>query len=138
MEDAVDCDQSCNVIRVTFCEFVPHQHHRHATSNADEDKATHVTWFAAQEDDRQQEHKPVLHQRKPKDAFVTEHLSQLFVAHFRQGWEHHDDEADGDGDVRRPTLKVVDQAGRGRNEVPNGNADRHRQKDPERQEAVQE
>ena len=141
LKDAVDGDETGNVVGVAFGQFVPHQHHCDAAGDADQDQAAHVGRFTAQKDDCEQEHQhgadePVLHQREPEDALVAKDLAQLLVADLRQRRKHHDDEADGDRDVRRAGLKAVDEAGRGRNEVTDRDADRHGEEDPERQEAI--
>jgi hypothetical protein len=60
----------------------------------------------------------------------------IFVSHLRQRREHHQDEADRDRNGRGSSLKAVDQAGPGRNEVTDSNPDRHCEKYPKRQEAV--
>ena len=142
LKDAVDGNQPSNVIRVAFRKFIPDQHHCDAAGDADQDQAAHIGGLAPQENYGQEEHqhradKPVLHERQPENALVAEDLAQLFVAHLRQRRKHHDDEADGDRDVCCPGLKAVDEAGRRRNEVADGNAYRHRKKDPERQKSVE-
>jgi hypothetical protein len=67
----------------------------------------------------------VLCEREPKDALIAKHLAELFVTHFCQGRKHHDDEPDSDRNVGCPCLKAIDEARRGRNEMPDSNADRH-------------
>ena len=143
LKDAVDGHESGHIVRVAFRQLVPDQHHRNAASDADQDQATHISRFAAQEDDGQEKHQhraddPVLHLRQAENALVAEDLSKLFVADLRQRRKHHDDEADGDGDIRCAALKAVDEGCRGRNEVADRNADSHREEDPKRQEPVEE
>ena len=117
LKDAVDGDQASDVIRVAFRQFVPDQHHRNAAGDADQDQAAHIGRFAAQEDDGEEKHQhradePVLHQRQTEHALVAEDLAQLLVAHLRQRREHHDDQADGDGNIRRAGLKAIDEGRR--------------------------
>ena len=64
-------------------------------------------------------------------------MSQLFVTYLRQGREHHDNEPDGNWDIRRACLETVDEARRRWNEVSDRDPDRHREKDPEGQEAIE-
>ena len=63
---------------------------------------------------------------------------QFFITHLGQRRIHHDDEADGDGDVGGADLKAVDEGRRGWDEVADGDADSHGEEDPEREIAVQE
>ena len=83
LEDAVECNQASDVVRVAFGEFVPDQHHGDAAGDADEDEAAHVGRCATQEEHREQKHEhrsddPVLHQRQAEDAAVVEDLAAVF------------------------------------------------------------
>ena len=87
-----------------FGQVVPDDDHGDAAGQADHDQADHVLRVAAQEEDRQHEHQdgaddPVLHEREAEDLVVAEDLAQLLVLHLGQGRIHHQDQADGDGDV---------------------------------------
>ena len=143
LEDAVEGDQAGDVVRVSLGQFVPHQHHGDAAGDADQNQAAHVGRFAAQEDEREEEHQdgaddPVLRQRESEHAAVAEDFAEFFVADLCQRRKHHDDEADGDGDVGGAALEAVDEDGDVGHEVSQANADGHGEKDPEREEAVEE
>jgi hypothetical protein len=56
---------------------------------------------------------------------------QFFVAHLGQGRIHHEDQADGDGDVGGADLKGVDDLGDGRIEITGHYPAEHGQEDPE-------
>jgi hypothetical protein len=58
--------------------------------------------------------------------------------HFSQRREHHDDEPDCDGDIRRSTLKAIDESGRAWDEAANRDSNAHGEEYPEREEAVEE
>ena len=81
---------------------------------------------------------PVLYQRESQDRLISEDLAQLLVSHFRQRWEHHDNQSDGDWYVRCACLKDIYEGSRARNKVSNAHAYRHRKEYPEREETVQE
>jgi hypothetical protein len=51
---------------------------------------------------------------------------------------HHQNEADGDGDVGRAGLELVDEADDRRDEVAESDADGHSQEDPNGQVSVEE
>jgi len=72
-----------------------------------------------------------------EDAAVTEDFAEFFVADLGQRREHHDDKADGDGDVGGAALEAVDEDRDVRHEVSQANADGHGEKYPEREEAIQ-
>ena len=73
-----------------------------------------------------------------EDLDVPEDVAELLVLHLGQGRVHHQDEADGDGDVGRPGLEPVDEADDGRDEIAQPDADGHGQEDPEGQVSVEE
>ncbi len=91
--------------------------------------------------DGQKEHQqradhPVLHQRQQQNSFVAEHAGHLFVAHLGQRRVHHQNQADGDGDVGGAYLGTEDQLLNLRQEVPRADADNHRCKNPESKVAI--
>ncbi len=143
LKDAVDGDQSGNVVRVAICQFIPHQDHCDAARNADQDEAAHIGRLAAKEHDGEDEHErrpnqPVLDQRQSEHALVAEDIAQLLVAYLRQRREHHDDQPNGDRDVRCSALKAVDESRRAWDEVADCHANGHREEYPECEEAVEE
>ena len=104
LEDAVERHQPGGVFGVAFGQLVPDDHHGDAARQADHDQPDHVLGIAAQEDDRQHEHQdraddPVLEQRQAQHLPVAEDVAQFFVLHFGQRRVHHQDQADGDGDI---------------------------------------
>ena len=104
LEDAVEGHQPGGILGITFGQLVPHDHHGDAARQADHDQPSHVFGIVVQEDDRQHEHQdgaddPVLQQRQAQHLPVAENLAQLVIMHFGQRRVHHQDQADGDGDV---------------------------------------
>src|ERR1700678_2504421 len=76
LKDAVDSDQSGNVIRIAFRKLIPDEDHRNTTRNANQDEPTHVCRFIVQEDNGKEEHEcradePVLYERQTKHALVA-------------------------------------------------------------------
>ena len=95
-----------------------------------------------QEDHGQHEHQdraddPVLDEGERQHLRVAEHLAQFLVADLRQRRVHHDDQADGDRDGRRPDLERRDEPDEARQEVAGAHADDHGEEDPERQEPIE-
>ena len=99
--------------------------------------------MTVQEYDGQPEHEqrpdqPILQQRQSQNLPIREHVAQFLVFHLGQRREHHQDQADGDGDVRRIDLETVDQRLDAGKEVSDRHADDHGQENPEGQIAVEE
>ena len=143
LKDTVDGDEPGSIVGVATRQFIPDQHHRDAACNADQDEPAHVGRFAAQEHDGEDEHErranePVLNQRQPENSLLAEDFAQLLVSHFRQRREHHDDQPDGDGDIRRSALKAIDEPGRARDEVADRHSNGHREENPESEKAIEE
>ena len=143
LEDRVEGDQSGRVFPVPLGQVVPDDDHGDAAGQADHDQAVHVFGLVAEEDDGQGEHQerpddPVLDEGQRQDLDVLEDVAELLVLHLGQGRIHHQDEADGDGDVGRPRLELVDEADDGRDEIAQPDADGHGQEDPEGQVSVEE
>ena len=65
---------------------------------------------------------------RPSTLPVAEHVAQFLVLHLGQRRIHHQDQADGDGDVGRADLEAVDERLHARDEVPSADADRHARK----------
>ncbi len=96
-----------------------------------------------QQQRRQHEHQhradqPVLHQRDAQDLLVLEDLRHILVLHLGKGGVHHQDQADGDGDVGGADLEGVDEGFRAGDEIAQTDPQRHGGKDPEGQPAVEE
>ena len=143
LEDRVEGDEAGAVLGVALREIVPHDDHRDAAREADQDQPEHVLGLVAQEDDREAEHQerpdhPVLDQRQREHALVAEDLAELLVADLRERRVHHQDEADGDRDRRRADAHPVERRGESRRREAERDADAHRREDPERQVAVEE
>ena len=75
---------------------------------------------------------------RAEDLPVPEHVAKLLVAHLGQRRVHHEDQPDGYGDVRGADLESVDEALNAGNEIAQRHPRRHGQKDPQREEAVEE
>ncbi len=143
LEDAVEGHQPGGVIGVAFGQLIPDDDHGDAARQPDHDQPGHVFGVAAQEDDRQQEHQdraddPVLQQRQAQHLPVAEDLAQLVIMHLGQRRVHHQDQADGDGDVggadRNRRVERLDGLGQ---QKAQAHADRHGQEDPQGQVAVE-
>jgi hypothetical protein len=99
--------------------------------------------IAAQENDGQEEHQdrsddPVLEERERQDPPVPEDIAELLVPDLRQRRIHHQDQADGDGNVGRADLEALDELLDTRYDVAQPHADGHGQEDPDRQVAIEE
>src|ERR1039458_9381191 len=143
LKDAVDCDQAGNVVRVTVGQLIPDQDHRDTACDADQDESAHIGGGAAKEHDGQEEHEhrpddPVLDQRQRENSFIAKELTHPLVSNFRQRREHHDDQPDCDRDIRRSTLKAIDESRGTWDEVAYAHSNGHCEEYPEREEAVEE
>ena len=105
-------------------------------------EADHILGVVVQEQHGKGEHQdgtdhPVLDQREAEDFPVAKHVAQFLVLHLRQRRVHHQDEADGDGDVRRVHPEPIDEGLDAGDEVAQPDANGHRQENPEGQKAVE-
>ena len=129
-------DQMARLIGVSLGQLIPHNHHGDAASEADQDQPGPVLWIAAQKDHRQRKH-----QHRPNDPVLYQRQSQhLAIAklHLGQRRIHHQNQAHGDGDVRRACLVALQQRGHTRHKAPQRNTNSHGQKNPESQKTVDE
>ena len=132
------------VFAAALGEVVPDEHHGDAARDADEDEAHHVVGVVAQKEHREQEHQhradePVLHEREAEDAGVGEDLGELRILHLRQRRIHHEDEADGDGQVGRADGHRGEQRlGVGDHEMAEHDPESHGGEDPDREITVEE
>ena len=69
---------------------------------------------------------------------IAKDFRQFFVPHLGQRWIHHDDQPNGNRDVRRAGLKALHEIRRLRDQMPESNANCHGEKNPQRQVAIQE
>ena len=143
LEDAVEGDQAGGVVGVAARQLVPHDDHGDAAGEADEDEAGAVFRVSAQEDDGEHEHQhraddPVLDEREAEHLAIAKDLAQPLVLHLGQRRIHHEDEADGDGDVGGAGLEALKERRHGGHKAAERDADRHGEKDPESQIAVDE
>ena len=79
-------------------------------------RPVHVLGVSAQKDDGEHEHQnrpddPVLHEREAEHAGVAKDFAQPLVLHLGQRRIHHEDEADGDGDVGGTGLEALKKTG---------------------------
>ena len=98
---------------VTLGQIVPDDDHGDAAGQADQDQPHHIFVVSGEKGHRQPEHQnrsdqPVLDQRQGQHLGVAEDLVQLLVAHLGQGRIHHQNQADGDGQVGGADLEGVD------------------------------
>ena len=132
------------VFAAALGEVVPDEHHGDAARDADEDEAHHVVGVVAQEEHREQEHQhradePVLREGEAEDAGVGEDLGELRILHLRQRRIHHENEADGDGQVGRANGERGKQRlGVGDHELAEEDPDSHGGEDPDREIPVEE
>ena len=142
LEDGVEGDQAGRVFGVALGQLVPDDDHGDASGEADHDQAVHVMGIAAEEDDGQGEHQdraddPVLDKGQGKDLDVAENVAQLLVFHLGQRGIHHQDQSDGDRDIGRAALELVDEPDDGRDKISQSDPDGHGREDPESQIAVE-
>ena len=143
LEDRVEGHQPRGVLGVAAGQVVPHDHHRDAAGEPDQDQTGHVLGGVAQEDHGQREHQqrpddPVLDQRQGEDPDVAEDAPDLLVADLRQRRVHHQDQADRDRDRGRPDAEPVEERHDPRQQVPERDPARHGREDPDRQIAVED
>ncbi|MBK7399566.1 MAG: hypothetical protein IPJ34_25730 [Myxococcales bacterium] len=143
LEDRVERHETGAVLGVTLREVVPHDHHRDAPGQADEDQPEHVLGLVPEEHDREREHQdraddPVLHQRQGEDLLVAEDEAELLVADLGERRVHHDDEPDRDGHRGGADAEPREPRRERRHPEAERDPDAHREEDPQRQEAVEE
>ena len=129
------------VFRVALGQVVPDDDHGDAAGQADDDQTHHVLRVTPEKDDGQQEHQdgadhPVLDQGQGQDLEVLEDLGQFLVAHLGQGRIHHQNEANGDGNVGSAHLEEGQELGETGQEITEADPGRHGQKDPQGQKAL--
>ena len=142
LKNTVEGHQAGRVLGIALRQLVPNDHHGDAARQPDQDQADHVLRVVVQEEHRQHEHEdraddPVLHQRQAQHLDIPEDLGETLILHLGEGRVHHQDQADRDQDVGRPDLEGVDELLNPWDEIAEGDADRHGQEDPQRQEAVE-
>ena len=109
LEEGIEGDESGGVLRVAVGQFVPHNHHRDAAGQANQNEPSHVFRVGVQEHNGQNEHQdgsdhPVLQEGQAQDAAVAENFVQLLVAHLGEGRIHHHNQSDRDGDGSRAVV----------------------------------
>ena len=122
-------------------QIVPHDHHGDAAGQTDQDQPHHVFLVPGKKGDGQQKHQhgpdhPVLDQGQQEHLHIAKHLPQMLVFDLGQGRVHHQNQADGDRNVGRAHLEIVDDVD-AREEIAAHNPDEHGQKYPQGQIAVQ-
>ena len=142
LEDRVEGDEPRTVLRVALRKLIPHDDHGDAAGEADHDEAHHVFRVTPQEYDGQDEHQdgadhPVLHERQAEHLDVLEHLAELLVPHLRKGRVHHENQADGDGNVGGPALELVPEIDDAGKDIAPADADEHGEEDPQGEETVE-
>ena len=142
LEDRVERHQSGGILAVAAREVVPHNHHRDAARQPNQDQAGHVFGLVAQEQHRKRKHEnrsdnPVLNERKQQHPAVLEDAAHLLVLHLCQRRIHHQDQADRNGDRGCACVEAVQERHHARHEVAQRNAGCHGGEDPEREVAVE-
>ena len=142
LEDRVEGDEAGGVFGVAGREVVPHDHHRDAARQPDDDHPGHVLGIVAQEQYGEREHQhrpdePVLDERQRQHAAVPEDRAELLVPHLRERRVHHQDQPDGDRQRRRPDAHPVERRTDTGEHSAGGDAGPHREEDPEREIPVQ-
>lgn len=104
-------------------------------------RPNHVFWVILQEEHSQHEHQnraddPVLNERKPQNLDVAEDLAQLLIFHFGKRRIHHQDQANGDRNIGRARLKLIDELLDAGDEIAHRHTNRHRQENPQGQKAI--
>lgn len=96
-----------------------------------------------QENDGQQKHQyrpddPVLDQGKPQYPEIGKDLGQFFIPDFGKRWIHHQDQADGNGNIGATTFHDCPEIFDAGEKISPHHPDKHGQEDPEGEEAVEE
>ena len=143
LEDRVEGDEARRILGVALGELVPDDHHRDAAGEPDHDEPDRVLGLVREEREGQAEHEerpdhPVLDEREPEDPRVPEDLGELLVSDLRERRVHHEDEPHRNRNRGRADREPRDAFGDRRGEVPEGDAQEHREENPERQEPVEE
>ena len=143
LEDAVEGDECGGVLGVALGEVVPDDDHSDASGEADEDEADHVVGVMVEEEECEGEHEdgadePVLDEGEGEDFGIFEDIWEFFVTDFGQGGIHHEDEADGQGEVGGAEGEAVEEGFGFWEEVSEGDAQEHGEDDPEGEIAVEE
>ena len=144
LEDAVERHQPGAVFRVALGQIVPHDHHRDAARQADQDQADHVLGIAAQEQDGEQQNIRI----GPMTQFCTSDSPSTFQSRNTSPSSSYFTLASGGYIIRiRPMamgmlvvahLEAVDERPDAGQEVSQPDADRHRQENPDGQIAIEE
>ena len=74
---------------------------------------------------------------KTEYLYIPEDKPQFFVAHLGQRRVHHQDQADGNGDIGGSDLKYIDEIPYAGIQIAPEHPDSHGQKDPQREKTVQ-
>ncbi len=140
LEDAVEGDEDGGVLAAPSGQPIPDQHHRDAARDADEHQAGAIVGMVGQEEPGEREHQdrpdhPVKAQGDAEEPPRAADVPQFLVLHAGEDGVHHQQEAEGDrqGDGAEP--EAVEQNREPWHQRAEAEAERHRQDDPERQEA---
>ena len=143
LEDAVDGNQSGNVVGVPLASSFQTSTMAMHRAIPIRIRPAHIGRLAAQEHDGKKNisagpMSQFWSKRQPEYPLVAEDLAELFVSDLGQRRKHHDDEADGDGYIRRARLwKRFTNASGAWDEMADRDANGHGKKDPESQKSVE-
>ena len=135
LENSIQGHKTNGYFPVSFRQLVPDDDHGDATGQADKDDADHILRIVPEEDHRQKPHDyrsddPILEQREDKELFVLESLPYFLVFDANQGWIHHENQADGNGNRGGPDLHLHDEAGDAGKEISDADAQSNGDKNP--------
>ena len=143
LEDRVEDDEDRRTVVVAAREVVPDEDHRDAAREADDDHAGAVRRLVGEEDPGEREHQqrgddPGQEERDGEEAAVPRvALAQVLVADLREDRVHHQQQAERDRQRHRPDLKAREQVVEAGDQRSEGQPTGHRQRDPQREEAVE-
>ncbi len=142
--NTVESDKTCGILATAFGEVVPDENHGDTASQANEDKAYHILGVVSQKNEGEGKHddgahEPVLNDREGEDTRIGKDFGELAVVHFSKRGIHHEDEANGNGDVGGANSHGSKEGfGVAYQEIANEDPEGHGGKNPEGEVAVQE
>ena len=146
LEERVEDDEHRRAVAVALGEVVPDQHHRDAAREADDDHAGAIGGMVGEEEPGQREHEqrpdhPREEQRHAEEAPVGDAVglraTELLVVDLRQHRVHHQQQAQRDRQADRADPQLVEAVVETGDQPAEPEPDRHGERDPERQEAVE-
>ena len=142
LKNAVEGNEPRCVLRTPLREIVPDKHHCDTSREANHDEAEHELWLVRQEQCGECEHQnrannPILDERDREYFPIAKDAREFFVAHLRERRKHHQYEANRDRHVRGSNGHAIRDGRDVWDESPEQYACAHREKNPQREVAIE-